>query len=477
MMILAADYLIRVDGGAATRDAVLVRDGVIRAIGPPTALREKFPCAEFLALPDCVLLPGFVNAHQHGRGISQILLCYDDDALEPWIAGRARYGAPDIYAVTRLAAEGMIANGVTACVHANYDYATGDYAAELDAAIRAYRDSGLRATICVGYQDCGFEVYPAPGEDGPQATRYAGGVRETIELLDVLAERYRDHPELTFALGPAGPQWVSDAAWEALSRHAARRGLGMHFHLLESPAQASACRKLYGRSTLAFLKTLGVFEARTSCAHGVFMTREDLAIAREMDSVVVINPGANMRLFNGAPPVADMLDAGCTLAVGTDNTAASDDEDYLREVRLAQLLGRRPGIDAHGPNAKLMLDAATRNGARAAFLGGQNGTVASGAPADLVALDLCRIGAGLDILPCDLANHLVGRAQGADVRLTMVGGRVLYSATEADRERMMHWRLQASRSVRCRESRDAQAVRDAQARLRRHYRLDRHEPF
>lgn len=453
--------------------AVVVEKGRIAAIGSPSELKTVFTGAETLALADCAILPGLVNAHQHGRGISQVLLGYPDDALEPWIAGRRRHGAPDVYAVTRLAAEAMLSNGVTTTVHANYAYGTGAYEAELDAAARAYRDSGINATICVGYQDRGFLTYPPNGDIGPAgagAAPYAGDANATINLLDLLRDRYRDEPCLTFALGPAGPQWVSDAAWRALAGHAARESLGLHFHLLESPAQAAACRALYGSSTLAHLRGLGVFEARASCAHGVYMNAVDMAVAREDGLTVVTNPGANLRLFNGAPPMADFYEAGCDLALGTDNTALSDDEDYLRELRLGALLARRPGIDATGPKATDMLRMGTSNGARAAFLEAERGKLTVGASADLIAIDLRRISGNASPSATPNLEVIMARGEGADIRLTMVAGTVRFRGDAADAKRLEHWREAAARSVENRQpAMSTNAVAELQADLRRHY--------
>ena len=59
---------------------VLIRDGVIAATGSAA----EQPADETLDLGETVLLPGFVNAHQHGRGLSQALLGYQDDRLEAW---------------------------------------------------------------------------------------------------------------------------------------------------------------------------------------------------------------------------------------------------------------------------------------------------------------------------------------------------------------------------------------------------------
>ena len=58
----------------------------------------------------------------------------------------------------------MLRHGVTATLHANYSYATGDYEAELRGVLRAYDETGLRATVCVGYADQGGLVYPPADE-------------------------------------------------------------------------------------------------------------------------------------------------------------------------------------------------------------------------------------------------------------------------------------------------------------------------
>lgn len=471
MLILAAQYLCSAEGdGPSGPVAIVVSQGRIEAVDRPDAIAAAFPSVETLDLHDCAVLPGLINAHQHGRGVSQILLGYQDDALEPWIASRRRHGAPDIYAVTRLAAEAMLANGVTSTVHANYAYGTGDYAIELNDAVRAYRDSGISATICVGYQDRGFRTYP-PAE-GPEmgVSPYVGNADSTIALLEWFRDRYRDATGLIFALGPAGPQWVSDEGWRRLSRYAAKQDVGIHFHLLESPAQAQACRMLYGPSTLAHLRRLGVFEARTSCAHGVYMTAEDREVAREEELVIVTNPGANLRLFNGAPPLADLFEAGCTLALGTDNSAVSDDEDYLRELRLGGLLTRRPGVEGRAAGARDLLRIATSHGARAAFQPFDRDPIRLGAPANLIAIDLKRIKGGSLSVAGPILDTILARANGSDVRLTMVNGRIRFQDAPEDRTRLRHWQAAASRSAERRTyAMPAEDVEELRIALRRHY--------
>ncbi|BDA85132.1 amidohydrolase [Aureimonas sp. SA4125] len=483
MIILAADHILpAAHAGWIERGALVLEAGRIVAIGRRADIVAGFPQLLLRDLGSAVILPGFVNAHQHGRGISQILMGYPDDALEPWIAGRRRHAAPDVYAVTRLAAEDMLANGVTATVHANYSYGTGDYEAEVEAAVAAYRDSGMRATVCVGFQDRGFQVYPGRDGEGRSLSvsqagtppPYAGSIEATMALMERLRDRHRDAPRITFAYGPAGPQWVSDGAWRALAADAAARGLGLHFHLLESPAQEAACRHLYGPSTLAALSEFGLFEARTSCAHGVRMNAQDRTIAGQNGLVVVACPGSNLRLFNGAPPLGALYDSGCLVGLGTDNCALSDDEDYLRELRLGAVLSRHPGIEAAGPSPHDLLHTATVAGSRAAFMGDGAGRLEAGAAADLVALSLEGVAAGIAVPSADRLDLVLSRARGSDVILTMVAGVTLFEATPGNQDLRDRWRQQAAASVVAR-GRGAvpEDVAARQAALRRHYRTER----
>ncbi len=483
--ILQADWVLTAPGQPALQKAaILVTQGRIRAIGPVDTIAVP-EGADILSLGPTVLMPGFVNAHQHGRGISQLLMGYADRALEPWIAGRRRHAAPDIRAITRLAAEAMLANGVTATLHANYTYGTGDYPRELRAQIAAYRESGLRTTLCIGLQDRGHLVYPDTDEAAfkatlPQPARslvsstgvapYMTDWPASRALMDQITSDYAHDTLLQFAWGPAGPQWVSDTLWQAASRDAVERGVGLHFHLLESSAQAQAARRLYPNGTLAHLQRLGVFDAPASCAHGVQMTLQDMQIAADAGLVVVLNPGSNLRLFNGVPPVSALRGAGVQLAVGTDNCALGDNEDYLQELRLASVLGR---VDREGSSmaeAATTFAMGTSAGAAAAFMAKDAGRLAVGAPADISGFSLATLGPHVLHNPCRLAELFFARAVGRDCRLTMVAGQIRFADRAEDRARLDHALTEAATSVAARETRATEEQIEAlQNALRKYY--------
>ena len=442
--VLVPETVLTVPGTGAPEAgvAVLVEGATIAGVGPADVLLAHRPDARRIELPNCLVMPGLVNAHQHGRGLSQIQLGYPDARLELWINQRRARGAPDPYALGLLAAAEMLRHGVTCAVHANISYGSGDYEAEVRAGLRAYVEAGLRVTMCIGAADRGLLVYPdsleqqflrgLPAElrEGlarSSAAPYAGDAAATTALMDRLIGDYAGEPLVRFCYGPAGPQWVSDEMFGAIARDAERRGLGTHLHALESAAQAAACRRLYPEGTFARLDRLGVLGPRTAVAHGVHLTDQDMEILARRGATVVTNPGSNLRLGNGVARVADMQRNGVQVAVGTDNSAHGDDEDLLGEARLAALLARGGTWSASPPpDAATVLAMVTGNGAVAAQWEDRIGRIAPGYSADLVAISLARIGDPYLDPDMSWSEALVARAGGGDVQLTMVDGEVLY---------------------------------------------------
>lgn len=488
--ILSPEYILASPTAAPIANkALAIRGNRIAAIGGLDELRARWPDAGWELLPDCLVMAGLVNAHQHGRGISQVQLGYQDDFLELWISSRRGRGTLDPYPITKLAAANMLAHGVTTTVHANYTYGSGDYEAEVRASLRAYDETGIRVTMCVGAMDRGLTVYPPheacflaglPTElqrwlSRPGKGPYAGGAKETIELMDRLLADYAGHPRITLCYGPAGPQWVSDELWRELSKDAERRGIGLHLHALESPAQAAVAAHLYPDGVFTHLERLGALHSRTTIAHGVWVSDRDLDAIARAGATVVRNPGCNLRLRNGIAPLTRYIARGVRVAIGTDNAALADDEDVLKELRLAALLARP--ADWHGDDpasSSELLAMATTHGAVAAQTAPDVGTIEPGRKADLIAVSLKRVRTPYLDSDMPLVDAFLARATGLDVQLTMVDGRVLYrdgELTNLDRAQVERMAATSALAARCpRNPDDLQRARELKERMTTLYR-------
>ena len=419
---------------------VAIENGAILAAGPDAA--GAVPGAETLSLPGCLLMPGLVNAHQHGRGLTQVQLGFPDLILEAWQTLKRRRGWLDPAAMVPLAALRMLAAGTTACIHANTAWGRANQEDDLLRTIDAYDAAGLRAIVGVGVQDRASLVFPAEEQSAffaslPEALRavvgepdppvFARTAAEAEALFDRLAERLPAHGRIGLCFAPAGPQWVSDGLFEAVAAAARRRGAPLHLHALESVAQAGAAQRLYPEGTLARLASLGVLGPATSIAHAVHVTGREATIAAETGTILVRNPSSNLRLGCGAAPLAEWLAAGVRVAIGTDNQTLDDTEDLWTELRLAAALAALPSWHAPPrPDPATLLLMATENGAAALGLSGRIGRIAPGFRADLVALDLERLRGAYADPGLPLESLLTARASAASVRMTMVDGRVLY---------------------------------------------------
>jgi 5-methylthioadenosine/S-adenosylhomocysteine deaminase len=134
------------------------------------------------------------------------------------------------------------------------------------------------------------------------------------------------------------------------------------------------------------------------------------------------NPASNMKLASGVARVAEMLEKGVHVALGTDGPSSNNVLDMMSDMRLASLLQKGVFGDPRLLPARQALTMATTTGAEA--LGYRDcGLIEAGKRADMILLD----GRAENMLPGpDPLADVVYSAQGLNVTLTMVNGRVLY---------------------------------------------------
>jgi 5-methylthioadenosine/S-adenosylhomocysteine deaminase len=176
----------------------------------------------------------------------------------------------------------------------------------------------------------------------------------------------------------------------------------------------------------AYFASLGVLDVPTTAAHCVYVTDEDIAIMKEKGVFPVHNPVSNLKLGSGVMRLRDMLDAGLTVAFGTDGVASNNRLSVLRELQTAAILHKGVHRDPENIRAAELPALATRNGALSQ--GREDcGMIAVGARADLILMDLNAI----NNIPCyDLATTLAYSASTSNVLLTMCDGRILWENGE-----------------------------------------------
>ncbi|MBI4236164.1 MAG: amidohydrolase family protein [Chloroflexi bacterium] len=423
-----------------TDGAVVQRDGVILEVGPYADLRARHGGVEVLGNGRQFLLPGLVNAHHHGRGVSGFLMGQPDGPLETWIHrgwGR-RPLDPRLMALYTLMQQ--IRSGTTTVMFNQSATAAARVLPEAEGALRAFQETGVRVAFSIAFRDQNVLVY---GDDAaflaslpPGLARDVRGiVQETLmplddylALADDLAQRYAASNEGTIRifLSPLGYHWCAENSLQRIADFARRHGLGVHTHLVETAYQRLYAERRYGQTPARRLHALGFLGPLVSLAHGVWLTQDDMTLLAETGTGVCHNPSSNLRLRSGIAPVLAMLRQGVTVALGTDSTALNDDDDMLQEMGLALRLHRPAGLEEQPVSADQVLHMATLGGARVTTFGDSIGALEPGRRADMVLVAWDRLASPYLDEEVDPLEALLARARARDVEAVMIDGRVVY---------------------------------------------------
>jgi 5-methylthioadenosine/S-adenosylhomocysteine deaminase len=441
--VIVRGRLLLPEAGAAWIEdgAVLVEGDEIAAVGRFADLSAVRPDAEVVGSERHVVIPGLVNAHYHGEGLSTVQRGHLDGLLEPWMTAYwARIGAIDAYLDTLWSDLKLIRSGVTTALHMAFHRGSGDPRQEAYDSLRAHRDAGLRIAFSPQAKDRNNYVYD---DDGTFAASLPAGLRarldaavaamppwttdDALTLVDDLAAETASDPRVRILASGSGPQWCSDELFVRLREAADRLGTGLHFHALESPYQREWGRRVYGRDTLVHLRDVGALGPTTSVAHAVWMTEAEIDACAETGTAICHNPSSNIRLHCGVAPVTSMLERGVEVALGVDGMGLNDDDDMLQELRVAAMVHRFPrGLEPRwGPGAVEVLRMATLGGARATTYGDAIGRLRPGAKADAVLLDWDAVAAPYLDPATPAEDALVHRARAAHVDTVIVGGEVV----------------------------------------------------
>lgn len=391
---------------------LLIRDGAILYAGERSGCPEG--AQEVIDGKGGICMPGLCNAHAHAamtllRGVGS------DLQLQEWLQqiwpAEDRLNGEHVYNGTMLAAMEMISRGITSFA---------DQYFFMDDTARAVVDSGMRANLSRGIVSTG----------GNDEQKLQEGVRLFEDWNGAADGRIKVY------LAPHAEYTTTPDLIHRATRAAARLNTGIHIHISETPREVEECRQRYGISPVRYFEREGMFEVPVIGAHCVAVDDEDIAILARRQVKVVHNPASNMKLASGVAPVTKMMAAGIDVALGTDGVASNNTTDLFADMKLAAILQKGFLMDPTAMPVEKVLHMATRAGALA--MGFENvGVLEAGMRADLLILDKD----APNLTPStDVLANLVYAAQGLNVRLTMVDGKVLYKNGEyltLDKEKVL----------------------------------------
>ena len=402
LLLTNAKYLSP-DMTVVSGKAIAVKDGRILDILD----QDKCACQAGTVLDggDLLWMPGLVDGHLH---TSQQLLRGRllDEKPVIWkrvnVPFESRLDEESSRLSAELAAMEMISCGTTGFVDAGGKYP------EIYAQV--YQAAGLRGRLSVMTNDNPF---------CPESLR-APSVPAAVERLRAMKGA------LTGLLKPiysvTTPTAVSEELLRAVFQAAAEDGVPVETHMNEYASEVADFIERYGERPFIWLEREGLLSAPMTAPHCIFLSQEEIAVMARRQVRVAHCPFSNCG--KGVPPTPQLLAAGVPVGLGTDGSAHGG-LDLFREMRLFRgVMNVTRGVgtaDSSVMPAETLLKMATRGGAAALMEPGL-GVIEKGAVADLIAVDT----AAPHLWPTqNLVHTLVESASGADVRHSIVNGKLL----------------------------------------------------
>jgi cytosine/adenosine deaminase-related metal-dependent hydrolase len=315
---------------------------------------------EVLNLPNCVAVPGLVNAHDHmyqwaTRGY------VPDGGLFDWL--RALYpvwghiDADTVRIAARAAMARLLLSGCTLSTDHHYVFPRGSKGI-FEALVETASELGLRFHPCRGSMSLGESKGGLP----PDSV-----VEEEDAILahsEEMIHRFHDAAQGSMCrvvVAPCSPFSVTPQLMRDSAQLARRHGVRLHTHLAETLDEERFCLERFGQRPLELMQDLSWTGDDVWFAHGIHFNDAEIGQVAKTQTGIAHCPSSNMRLGAGMCRVEDLVRAGSRVGLGVDGAASNEDSNLAMEVHQAVFTARsRAAMDGRE-------DAATALGAREAW--------------------------------------------------------------------------------------------------------------
>ena len=395
--------------------AVAIEGTKISEIGTTKEIREKYKDAEYIDAKGKLIMPAFINTHEHiysamARGLS--IKGYNPkgflDILDGqwWTIDRkltleqTKYSAMD----TMIS---CIRNGVTTIFdhHASFGHIKDSLFTIADVA----KELGIRSCLC----------YEVSDRDGMDKAREA--VMENAEFIRYALKD--DSDMLAGMMGMHAQFTISDETMELAAANKPDE-VGYHIHVAEGIEDLHDCLKKYGKRIVDRLMDCNILGEKTLLGHCIYINPHEMDLIKETNTMVVHNPESNMGNACGCPPTMELVHRGILTGLGTDGYTHDMTESY----KVANVLHKHHLCDANaawGEVPKMLFE----NNAIIAnrYFNAPLGVLKPGAAADVIVVDYV---SPTHLDENNINGHILFGMTGRDVVTTIANGKVLMKDRE-----------------------------------------------
>ena len=271
---------------------VAIEGNLIKEVGETAALKAKYPEAEFIDAKGGVIMPGFINAHNHiylafargltikGNNPTNFLEVLD----QQWWTIDRNLLLPDTKAGADATYLECIMNGVTTIFdhHASY----GGIEGSLFAIAESAKEFGVRSNLC-------YEISDRDGEDKMKAS-----VKENVDFIKYAQADTTDM--IKGMMGMHAPFTLSNKTLEYCAAEKPE-GAGYHIHVAEGIDDLYDSLTKYNKRLVFRLHDMDILGDKTICGHCIYINEAEMDLLKATNTMMVHNPESNMGNAVGCP--------------------------------------------------------------------------------------------------------------------------------------------------------------------------------
>jgi 5-methylthioadenosine/S-adenosylhomocysteine deaminase len=438
LLVRAGQMVPAHDKPAVANGAVAVAGEKISEVGTYDELSKQYPRAKVMGGDQFLLIPGLINGHGHGRGLTDFQRGARDNTLETWLLDTRKYIPVSTYDDIAYSAARLLKSGVTTTMHNHILKDPAAYDAEFEEALKAYHDAGIRVQFNPGVRNANPFVYgdnKAFLENLPEKLRLAltapppDGSLKAENFVKAVSDLHSrsNAPMSRIGFGPLAPQWCTKELLMDVRKAAERIQAPIHVHAVQSIFQKIYGLQFLGRTLIQYMNEIGFLGPLLVVGHCVWPTEKDIELLAKTGTAMTHHPSCNLRVRNGISPAFHMLQAGVLVGLGLDGKSINDDDDMIQEMKVCFLLHRIPSLELNSPHltARQVFKMATENNAALLGYGKELGRLEPGKYADLVLIDYKTMCYPFVNPSHDPVEVLLYRGLGSHVHTVIVNGRTV----------------------------------------------------
>ena len=398
--------------------AVVIKENKIIKVGKSYEVEKECSGEKVIDAKKKAVLPGLIDCHMHAHQEFLRTAWWID--TPPLDVGWQNYLMPfegtlsekDAHLSGLLSCINMIKKGTTCFADAG-----GSQPEEL---AKAVEKTGVRAAIAPSIADMG--KVPVPGMEN-----MVFSTKEDVRRNREFVERWNNAADgrIHAWFGIRQIMVCSEELWAKFKELAAKYHTGIHTHLAEMPEEVVWALRQWGKRPVEKAYETGLLSSNVLFAHMVFVTDQELNMARERDAKIVHCPAGVLGWVSRPTKVPQMLALGITVGLGSDG-GSTRNLDMFEEMMVAKGMhvGQYgvPHCDSIAIPSEKILAMATVEAAKAVLWEKGIGSIEPGKSADIIIIDLDQP----HLMPVyRLYPLLVSFVKGADVETSIINGRVV----------------------------------------------------